>query len=236
MFVNNIDIKKFGVELLEKKIGTAETIINNEWLKGACKPLILDKEHRYTTIQCIFVIKGDTRQDLEEKLSHFVKIIEECTVKFDDIEFYYDVFIQSKQNDYIGKNTSDDMEVQAIDVTFLSGHKYKTEITETMDHVTSKTINVPGNTETPAVITITVPIDTIDLTIKGLGEGIKVKNLKANVPVIINSEEGTVLEKGLNKFNDTEFWEFPKLKPGVNTISTDKVNSKIEIKYKPRWI
>lgn len=237
MLINNIDIKNFGVELLEKKIGTSEIIITHEWVKGAYSPLILNKENKYTPIQCIFVIKGYTRQDLEEKLSHFTKQIEVCTLKFDDIEFYYNAFIQSKQNDYIGKDVTDDMEVQVIDVSFLSGHKYKTEMVEVLDHLPSKTINVPGNLDTPAILEITPPIDIIDMVISGLSDSpITVKNLKAGKKVTLNGEDGTVLEDGVNKFTDTDMWEFPRLRPGSNTITLSKNNCDVTIKYKPRWI
>jgi phage-related protein len=119
----------------------------------------------------------------------------------------------------------------------FSGYAYKAAITETLNHVSSKTINVPGNLATDAIVTVTVPIDTISITLTGLGEDpITIKNLKVNVPRIINGEDGTVLEGTTNKFGDTDLWEFPSLQPGSNTIGVSTANCIVEIKYKPRWI
>ncbi|MDC4242595.1 phage tail family protein, partial [Clostridium tertium] len=101
----------------------------------------------------------------------------------------------------------------------------------------SKTINVSGNLETPAILELTPSIDLIDLTINGLDEeAIILKNLKANKKLIVNGEEGTVTVDGVNKYSDTDMWGFPRLKPGANTITVSKNNVDITIKYKPRYI
>ncbi|MFR4584880.1 phage distal tail protein, partial [Clostridium cadaveris] len=73
--------------------------------------------------------------------------------------------------------------------------------------------------------------------ITGLEDGpITIKNLTAGKKVIINGEDGTVLENGINKFGDTELWEWPRLLPGSNTITVSKNSCDITIKYKPRYI
>lgn len=237
MLIDNIDIKSFGAELLDKKIGTAETIINHEWPKGAYKPHIFSKENKYIPIQCKFVLKATTIQDLEEKTSHFTKKLEECTIKFDDIDFYFSCIMDSKANEYIGTDIQDNLEIESIEIMFFSNYKYKSEIVEVANRVSSKTINVPGNLETPAILEITPSIDIIDLIVTGLSDSpITVKNLKAGKKVILNGEDSTVLQEGLNKFGDTDLWEFPRLKPGSNTITFSKNNTDINIKYKPRWI
>ena len=237
MLIDNINITVFGAELLDKKIGTAEFIVTHEWLKKAYKPLTLNKENKYTPIECNFVLKATTRQELEEKASHFLKKIEECTIKFDDIEFYYDCILQTKGNEYIGIDVIDNLYIESIDAMFLSGHKYKSQVTEPMNRLLTKTINVPGNAETPAIVEITPSVDAIDLTIVGLDDDpIIIKNLKQNKKIIINGEDGTVLQDGINKFTDTDMWDFPSLKPGSNTIALSKNTVDINIKYKGRWI
>ncbi|WP_443660663.1 phage distal tail protein [Clostridium algidicarnis] len=52
----------------------------------------------------------------------------------------------------------------------------------------------------------------------------------------MNGEDGTVLQDGINKFTDTDMWDFPSLKPGSNTIALSKNTVDINIKYKGRWI
>ena len=121
-------------------------------------------------------------------------------------------------------------------MNFKSTFKLSDEITINMNRETSKNINVEGNIKTPCIIEITPLLDTIDITISGLNDDIVIKNLKVNKKIIINSLEGTVLEDGINKFADTDFWEFPYLLPGVNTIKINKDTCNINVKYKNRYI
>lgn len=237
MLVNNVDIKNFGVELLEKQIGTSEFIVTQEWIRKAYKPLILNKENKYIPIQCVFIMKAENHQVMEERKSNFLKALEECTLKFDDIEFYFDGTLASSNCIGEGTEKNANKEVTSIQVFFQCFAKYKPQILEQLNRILTKTINVPGNLDTPAIVEITPSIDIIDLIITGLSDDpITIRNLKAGKKVILNGEDSTVLQEGVNKFGDTDMWEFPRLKPGANTITVSKSSTDINIKYKPRWI
>ncbi|WP_238884533.1 phage tail domain-containing protein [Clostridium sp. YIM B02551] len=236
MLINNIDINNFGSNLLEKQISTAESNIINEWIDGAFRPIVLNKNNKYIAVNCKFVVKGDTKQALEEKKSVFLKYLEICTVKFEDIDFYFDCILQSKSNEYIGTDVCDNSEVERADVLLVSGYKYKPETTELLNRLSSKTLNVPGNIETPAIVEITPSVSLVDLVVTGLGDSFTIKNLTAGQKVIISGEDGTVLQNGANKFGDYDCWDFPKLQPGANTITLSKNSCDVNIKYKPRWI
>ncbi|SDO88285.1 phage distal tail protein [Clostridium gasigenes] len=237
MLISNIDIKNFGAELLDKNISTAEFTSNKEWLKNAYKPLILSKENKYTSIRCSFVLKANNRQELEEQTSHFLKKMEECIIKFDDIEFYYNCTMQSKSNEYIGIDIRGNLETESIEVMFLSDYKYKPEITEVMNRITSKTINVAGNLETPCIVEITPTIDIIDSILEGLADDpIIIRNLKGSKTVILDGELQKVTVDGVNKYGDTDMWDFPSLQPGTNSLKFSRNNCDIKIKYKPRFI
>ncbi|MGL5559195.1 MAG: phage distal tail protein, partial [Paraclostridium dentum] len=102
---------------------------------------------------------------------------------------------------------------------------------------TSKTIDVTGNIKVPIKLEIAPVIDMIDLKITGLSEDpLIVKNLKGNKTIIIDGIEGTVTQDGINKFEDTDMWEFPFLVQGKNNILLSKDTCNITIKYNPRYI
>ena len=106
-----------------------------------------------------------------------------------------------------------------------------------LNRVDKKTFNVGGNYNIPAIIEIVPSVDIIDLTINGLAnDPIIIKNLHANKKIIIDGKEETVTEEGINKFKDTDFWEFPFLMPGTNTITLSKNSCNVTIKYEPRYI
>jgi phage-related protein len=191
----------------------------------------MGKQEQYKQIKLGLIVEDINDDSVLTDISNLIKQFEECIIKIDEISFYYDCQIVNKNHEKKAPG------IYTIDVELKSGYAYKPAVTETLNHVSSKTINVPGNLATDAIVTVTVPIDTISITLTGLGEDpITIKNLKVNVPRIINGEDGTVLEGTTNKFGDTDLWEFPSLQPGSNTIGVSTANCIVEIKYKPRWI
>lgn len=230
MLINNIDISNFKAKLLKKDIQTAEVVTYDDWLRKALNPLYMGKHELYKQIKIQLYIKDTDDNAVLNGISNLIVQFEKCTIKFDDIDFYYDCLITSKKHTRLAKGK------YTLDIELKSGYGYKDTIIESMADTLNKNITVPGNLPTPAVVTITVPIDMISITLTGLGEIITVKNLKANTPITIDGETCIVTEKGANKFAETDMWEFPVLQPGSNTIVTDNVNSTLGIQYKPRWI
>lgn len=230
MLINNTDISNFKATLLSKSIQTADVTIYGDWLRNALNPLYLGKQEKYKQIKLQFLIEGTTEEDGISCISNLIKQLEKCTLMFDDLSYLYDCTIVNKNNVRIvpGKFT--------LDVEFKSSYAYKAAVVETLNHVNSRTINIPGNLPTPAVVTVTAPVDTISLIVTGLGDSITINNLKANIPVVIDGEACTVLQNGLNKFADTDMWSFPTLQPGANTITLSSSNCVVSISYKPKWI
>ncbi|UZW13190.1 phage tail family protein [Clostridium pasteurianum] len=232
MLANKVNISNLGAELLDLDIQNSILDTEKDWIKKSYSPIILDQQFNYKKITTKIYIKGTSREDVLNKASNLKKLLKKATLEFDDMAFLYDSTLDNDSIERFG--TKNKLTMICI---FSAGYAYKSEVTETLNHVSSKTINVSGNLPTPAVITVTVPIDTISITLTGLGEDtITIKNLKANVPVIINGEDNTVFQSGANKFGDTDMWEFPSLKTGSNSIGLSTANCVVEIKYKPRWI
>lgn len=231
LLIDDVDSQTYGFRYLRKemRLPTFDTY-GQEWLRNSYKPLIGDKQARYTPLTCYFLYQG-TQNEFETMKSVFIEKLKECTLRFSDIEFYYDTLYDSEAE--IGRVTST---VTEIGLNLYICSKYKTEVTETANRISNKTINVAGNLNTPAIVEITPSINIIDIVVAGLGESFTVKNLIAGQKVIINGEDCTVLQNGVNKFEDFDGWEFPKLVPGANTITFSQVNCDINIKYKPRYL
>lgn len=230
MLVNNIDISSFKAQLLKKDIQTAEIVIFDDWLRQSSDPLYLGKKEKYKPIKLEIFVDDTTNEAALNDISNLTKQFEKCIIKFKDLSFYYNCTIVSKSHvmKSIGK--------YILNVDLKSSFAYKTEIIEALEHVSSKVINVPGNQDSPAIVEITPTIDMVDITVTGLGDTFTVKNLTANKKVIVDGENGLVTTNDVNKYNDTEIWKFPELKPGANTITVSNANCIINIKYKPRWI
>jgi len=232
VLVNNINIKNFKAKLMSRNISSAEVDIFNYWGTNNLNPIFYKKgKNKFKVLNITLDIICSDANELETMKGNLIKQFENATIKFDDIEYFYRGFIVKEPNyKYIMKG-NETVDIQMFVIV------EKTQVTEMINRITSKTINVSGNLETPVILEVTPSIDLIDLTINGLDEeAIILKNLKANKKLIVNGEEGTVTVDGINKYGDTDMWGFPRLKPGANTITVSKNNVDITIKYKPRYI
>lgn len=229
MIINGANIREYSAILLKKDIQLTEIDNYVEWLDGALLPLKLKERKTFRNVKLEIVVKTESLEENLKQCSKLLNELKDCHVKFKDIEGIHRLYLTSHERvNFVRTKTS------RFFVEFI-GYYYKIEPDFTLEGKEGS-IFVPGNIKTPAIVEVTPLINLIDLNITGLGEDITVKNLKANIPVIINGEKGLITEQGKNKFNETDMWEFPYLSPGTNQISIDKDNVDIKIKYKSRWI
>lgn len=229
MLLNNANITTFKAKLLSKNVQTATIIIYDDWLGKALSPLYLGKQETFKELKLKFLIEDINDESCLINIGNIIRQFEKCTIKFDDLIFYYDCTIASKDHERLQKGYF------ALNVD-LKGVAYTSIVNEVLDHISSKTITVLGNRQTSAILTVTAPVDTISVTVTGLGtDSIIIKNLKANIPVVVDGEVYTVISNGLNKFADTDMWAFPVLQPGTNTIGVSSPNNVINVSYKPKY-
>ena len=124
--------------------------------------------------------------------------------------------------------------------------KYKDAISTVLENASSSTLAVSGDYETPCIIELSPTGAITRYTIKGAArdpvtgevEDIVIKNLTAGKTVVIDGEACKVTENGMNKYGDTEMWEFPSLLPGSNVLAFQGSGAPcdVTIKYKPRYI
>ncbi len=232
MLINNVSIKSFGAELLNLDIQNAELITKEEWPEKLHSPFTINQNFYYKKINVELLVSGTDREDVLTKCSNLKNKLKKCTLKFHELQYFYDCTLE---NERIEKSVR--INRVRLFCTLNSSYAYKPQVTESLNRILIKTINVSGNLETPAIVEITPSVEAIDLVITGLSDDpIIIKNLKQNKKIIISGEDCTVLQDGINKFSDTDLWEFPRLRPGPNTITLSKNTMDIMIKYKGRWI
>lgn len=232
MKINNIDISKFKAKQLKVNIQNSKIEIAKEWLRSSLVPIELYSNIKFKSISVELYFRGDNRESILKEISNLVSLLRnKSTLKFDNYSNSYICFLE---NNDIQPTIRKDRYILAL--SFL-GFEIGNEIVETINRVKSKVIDVTGNLEVPIKIEITPVIDMIDLTITGVSEDpLIVKNLKGDKTIIIDGIEGTVTQDGINKFADTDMWEFPFLVTGKNNISVNKDTCNITIKYNPRFL
>lgn len=231
MLINNKNISEFNAKLLSRSISNAEFNITNEWLNNSINPLISkDYNYKYKKLKFSLDIQCSNASELETIKSNLFKELAISTIKFSDINYYYDGFVTTiSEPSFI----TEVFETITFEMFVIAHGK------ETIKNIklgdTTCTFNVDGNQVTPAIAEIIPSLDLIDLTLEGLSEDpIILKNLKDGETIYIGN--GKVTAGGKSKINDVDMWEFPNLKPGQNTIKINKANCTINIKYKPRYV
>lgn len=233
MLINNIDINKFNARVLEVNIQNSS--INN--LKDfECKnkllPLFLDSKVELNLITVTLLVNSlDKNQYYLDKSNLLSNMIKPFEIYFKDRKLKFKCILNGNSDQASLRQIRGRLQLSFI------GYNIDEEVIETINRIKNKAILGKGNTKVPCIVEITPIIDMIDLTITGLSEDpLIVKNLKGNKTVIIDGIKGTVTQDGINKFDDTDMWEFPFLIPGSNNITVNKDTCNITIKYNPRFI
>lgn len=195
-------------------------------------PIFKESNVSFKKIKLEILFKGNSRDEILNNISLFTsKLINVIDLKLDGYKNKYRCILSEQETIKTGTE-----KLYKKFITLI-GYEFGEEIEESIIKEKNKTILVKGNQETPAVVEIIPVVDIIDITLEGLADDpIKINNLKQNKKVILDGELQIITVDGVNKFGDTDMWDFPSLKPGSNTIKISRSDCNIKIKYKPRFI
>ena len=231
MIINNINISEFGGKVQSKSFSDSPVVKSATWLLNAPKPLVIGENKGFKSLSLKLLFQGSSRNDVNNKINSFMAQVSECDIKFKNLEHYYHCYYESSNRE----ETKID-EWLFVNINFIC-YEYDEEKTFNFNGLEEFTINNIGTDVTPAILEITPNINIANITIEGLADDpIIIKNLNVNKKIILDGELQKITVDGINKFSDTEMWDFPKLNPGINLIKVNRNNCNIKIKYKPRFI
>ena len=231
MIINNINISEFGGKVQSKSFSDSPVVKSATWLLNAPKPLVIGENKGFKSLSLKLLFQGSSRNDVNNKINSFMAQVSECDIKFKNLEHYYHCYYESSNRE----ETKID-EWLFVNINFIC-YEYDEEKTFNFNGLEEFTINNIGTDVTPAILEITPNINIANITIEGLADDpIIIKNLNVNKKIILDGELQKITVDGINKFSDTEMWDFPKLNPGINLIKVNRNTSNIKIKYKPRFI
>ncbi|MBS6503825.1 MAG: phage tail protein, partial [Clostridium sp.] len=154
MLINGLDISIYGGIQLQTDIQNSKQYSNYELLLNCSKPILLGKEEKLKSIKVEILFKGDSRDQILDNISNLISKLDGIIdLKLEGYSKTYKVILV---DDVIQKKKS--KRKYKILLEFV-GYSVMDEITETINRTTSKTINVVGNSETPAIVEITPSID-----------------------------------------------------------------------------
>lgn len=227
MIINNTNLKDLGCDLLRYRITPSQYSGRSFWNNGSRSPIAVTGQYTFSNLEVDIYIEGQDGAEVERKKSKLNAMMENPIIILDEVDegieylcYYENQVVVEKIN-----------EVASI-VTYHFKAFKRGLLKEVTLSSTSNNIEITTDVVTEAIYEITPAIDMVDFTI----HGIKIKNLKAGKKVVIDGIRKTVTMDGKNKFNDTEFWSFPTLTPGTNKITLSRTDSKVILKYYPRYV
>ncbi|MDO5799109.1 MAG: hypothetical protein Q4Q33_08740 [Eubacteriales bacterium] len=226
---------RFGQQTIQpRKINTY-----TEWPEHRSEPIRpYLPELQFFDILIEMIVSGKTKTEAELLMSNIINDFANGNViQMDDMDMSVSAEITGIEKEFIKRWD------YKIIITMQGWDKSMSQVIVTMDS-TVQSVTVSGNQSTPCIVEVTALADlaSVELTgmaynqISGEKESIIIKNLKAGKKVVVNGEDCTVLQDGVNKFADTEMWEFPVLKPGKNMVSCSSDKCTVSLKYKPRYV
>ena len=232
MDVNGVNINLYGATQLEVDIQNYKYRSEYTLLNNSLNPVKLSTNETLKAIKVDILFKGNNRDEVLSNISSFMTLLkDEVIINLAGYNNSFKVYLES---DSIEKKKSKRKYKLKLE---FKGYSMKDEVVENINRINSKTIEVPGTQTIPAIVEITPNVYISDIKLEGLSDDpIIIKNLMSNKTVILDGELQKVTVDGVNKYSDTDMWDFPRLKPGANSIKIDKSNCDIKIKYKPRYI
>lgn len=230
MLVNEIDIKNYNAKLLTVDIQNSSLSNESEWTQNALTPTFIPNKKGFKVIKLGILFKGSGRDEILKAISDFtLNFKNEVVLKLDNYKNYYKCILTSKE-------TIKTVSKIAYKVSLeLNGYEFGEKEEKRVAGVTEVTVNNIGNEVTPCIIEITPnTVDLIDFIISGVSDSpIIIKTLRKGETVIVDGVKSKVTINDVNKYGDTDMWEFPRLYPGVNNITFSRDTCTVKVKWKP---
>ncbi len=241
MQINGIDISRWHARQWAVTIGNHAITNNSEWNRGSPDPFLISGTIGFKTIKVTLLIKDSSRDVMTLDRSNIVAaLLEPADITLDGFTRKFRVVL-SKDASF--EETVNYRQDRWHKLTLeLQGYEYGPELSATGANALS--INNPGNIITPATLEITPVIGSASITVSGFCRDpdskndypVTIRNLVAGKKVVIDGESGLVTQDGVLKAGDVDFWEFPVLFPGVNTVTCNNSNMTMTVKFKPRFM
>lgn len=229
MTINGTDITAFGAALLRKSITNHDIIQIYDWLDGAASPVFSRSEQRFKDITLTFLIESSSEAETESYFSALILALKESVLVFDEFEKQYACHFKGKAEP---KKLTD--RAWLVEIDLLCHRTFLPEMVITANSVNHKIITSTGAMPSPCLITVTPSMAITEYVIYGLGSSdIRIKNLSANKPHVIDGYLFQYLKNGVNDIANYNAFEWPVLSIGTTDVMFSHTTANVTIQYYP---
>ena len=96
MLINGIDLASLGVKLYDRVISSNQVSTTEAWLEGDIQPTAIRQQDSFKSIKLAFLVLGKDEDDAFVRISNLTNSLKKATLKFDDLNYYFDVSMTGK--------------------------------------------------------------------------------------------------------------------------------------------
>ena len=228
MTINGIDIAVFGAILLSKQITNHDVVQIYDWLDGAASPVFSRSEQRFKDVTHIILLESATEAETESQFSALIRALMDCTLVFDGLSKRYDSCFK-------GKAEPKRLTARAwlLEIDLLCHRTYMPEVIVTANGVSIKSITSLGVMPSPCLITVTPTVAIAEFVIQGFDSEIRIRDLEANKPHVIDGYLFRNLKDGVNDIGSYNAFSWPALPIGTTELVFSHTTANITIQYYP---
>ena len=228
MTINGIDIASFGATLLSKQITNHDVIQVYDWLDGAISPVFTRSEQRFKDISLTILLESNSEAETESQFATLIRALKDCTLEFDGLSKRFDCHFKGKAEPKHLKSSA-----WLIEIDLLCHKTYLPEVIVTANGVGMKSITSLGVVASPCLITVTPAAAITEFVIQGFDAEIRLKNLEANKPHVIDGYLYRYLKDGINDIANYDAFSWPALPVGTTDLIFSHSTANITIQYFP---
>jgi hypothetical protein len=228
MTINGTDIALFGAMLLSKQITNHDVVQIYDWLDGAASPVFSRTEQRFKDITLTILLESASEAETESQFSALIRSLMDCTLIFDGIAKNYDCHFK-------GKAEPKRLTARAwlLEIDLLCHRTYLPEVIVTANGISMKSITSLGALPSPCLITVTPATAITEFVIQGFNSEIRIRDLEANKPHVIDGYLFRYLKDGVNDIGNYNAFEWPALPIGTTELIFSHTTANITIQYYP---
>ena len=91
MLINGIELSTLGIELYNRVLYSNDIDTKQEWLDGDIQPTFIRQQDKFKTINLEFLVLEQNEDIAFKKFSRLTAALKQATIKFDDLDFTFDV-------------------------------------------------------------------------------------------------------------------------------------------------
>lgn len=230
MTINGWDISTVGGRQWTVRRGYSQVSNKSEWTAGSATPVVLPSTLGFKTMQVVILIKALNKEAVQLGISTILaKLLEPADIVLDGMTRKFYGYLKGYSVNEATQRRSNPFHTLTLN---MEGFEYSTQVSASGS--SSITVNNPGTVEGPAVLTVVPTQAAGTITISGLGDDIKLKNVVSGTTYIVNGETGVI--KAGNNLADMDIWTLPVIQPGSNTITLSSSFATATVAFKPRYM